>query len=280
MSLLQQNILGIKVTSSPKNKVLEELEKYLFSSGAYRKTAIQNAQKPFIIVTPNPEQLVLACQETWFAGMLNRADVALPDGIGVLWASWVLRGRQETKPVSRISERIPGVEFMQDLARICADRGVRIGLIGSRSGLAEKALECLTEANPKLTGWSEDGPELTDQGNGVFEGPEELYWRTLVVRMRKIGVRVIFVGLGAPKQEYFISRVASLWEKEGGGPLVLMSVGGSFDILAGRLKRAPLLIRSIGFEWLWRLFQEPWRWRRQMALLEFIRLVIAAKSRQ
>ena len=93
------------------------------------------------------------------------------------------------------------------------------------------------------------------------------------------------MGLGAPKQEEFIERLAremslrSRAKSREKQSLILMSVGGSFDIITGRLKRAPLLIRSIGFEWAWRLAVEPWRWRRQLALVKFIVLVLREKIR-
>lgn len=255
MRLNKKKILGIGITTNTKKEILEEIEKWLEN----RRHA------PRIIVTPNAEQLVRAVEDPAVAEMLNRSDVAIPDGF----------------PVARLLKiaRIAGVDFVGDLAQLAARRGVRIGLIGGRSGLAEQALECLIQAHPPLRGWAVDGPELTDRGRGVFEQPTEAYWRDLVAHIRRSGARIVFVGLGAPKQEYLMSRVAALWDKNAGGPLVLMSVGGSFDILAGRLKRAPLFIRTIGFEWLWRLFQEPWRWRRQVALLRFMHLVAFERLR-
>jgi N-acetylglucosaminyldiphosphoundecaprenol N-acetyl-beta-D-mannosaminyltransferase len=91
---------------------------------------------------------------------------------------------------------------------------------------------------------------------------------------------MVFVGMGAPKQEVFIEALAqALVQSKYSLPVMFMAVGGSFDIITGRLRRAPLFIRSIGFEWAWRLFQEPWRWRRQLALLKFIVLVWKENNR-
>ena len=83
----------------------------------------------------------------------------------------------------------------------------------------------------------------------------------------------VFVGLGAPKQEYLIEKVKSQKSKVK-SPLILMSVGGSFDILAGSVSRAPFVMRHVGLEWLWRLAREPWRWKRQCALVKFIWMVM------
>jgi len=126
------------------------------------------------------------------------------------------------------------------------------------------------------------------------------YYQNLLQKIQKTNTRLVFVGLGAPKQEYFIEKltmslrdrsdreaisqndmrsprsVASgdLPRDDKGRGVVLMSVGGAFDMIAGRIPRAPYVVRSMGLEWLWRLVREPWRWRRQRALLKFIWLVI------
>lgn len=235
MSLSSQKILGIRVTTSKRETILEEVRKWLNETG----------RKPRVIVTPNPEQVVLASGEKRFAEILNRADVAIPDGIGLAIALGI--------------PRIAGIEFMEDLAKLAAEQGDTIGLIGGRAGLAVKAIECLSRRWPGLSGWAVE--------------PEDVGLQEIIQKIRKTKTRMVFVGLGAPKQELFIEklRVSLLTTHYS---LMLMSVGGSFDIIVGRLKRAPLLIRSIGFEWVWRLFQEPWRWKRQLALLKFIWLVL------
>lgn len=220
MSLNTGKILGISITTNSKKEILEYIQKYLSFP----------QEKPLIIVTPNAEQLVYAQRDKHFASILNRADVAIPDGF----------------PVARILvvERIPGVEFMEDLVQLAAKRHVPIRLIGGRGGVAVRAFECLREKYPGLE---------TSQHAGI-----------------------IFVGLGAPKQEYFIEELRTQ-NSELKHPLVLMAVGGSFDILSGRIPRAPLFIRSIGFEWAWRLFLEPWRLKRQLSLLKFLWLVYNRK---
>ncbi len=257
MSLNKTKILGIGVTTDSKKIILEYIQKYLIQTG-------KNPLKPCILATPNPEQLVLAQRDPRFAEILNRADVALPDGIGLAMAAGI--------------PRYPGVECMEDLVCLAAARGYRIGLIGGRSGLAVKTLECLQTKYPGLKGWAEDGPEIEIRNQGIRirnQGGDDAYFRTIVDKIVKTQTKIVFVGLGAPKQEYVIARLARQFQISNFKfQIVMMSVGGSFDFIAGRLKRAPLLIRSIGFEWLWRLAAEPWRWRRQLALIEFTLLVL------
>ena len=243
MQLNSTKILGISITTSPKGVILEYIIKYL-------DEPVKKEQKPLIIVTPNPEQIVLAQKNMEFKELLNRADVALPDGIGVSIAAHV--------------SRIPGVEFMEDLVKVAAKQGDTIGLIGGTKGLAVKALDCLRQKHTGLQGWAVE--------------PEALELQEIVQKIRKTNTRIVFVGLGAPKQEEYIARLAHESQKSKvKSHIVFMSVGGSFDIISGRLKRAPVLMRSIGFEWLWRLIQEPWRWRRQLALVKFIWLVLKEK---
>lgn len=294
MSLKYQNILSVRVTTSPRETILEEIKKYLIRGSPTKQASKAKNRKPLVITTPNPEQIVYAHTHQSFRDILNKADVTLPDGIGIVLASRFLGNSARVARQTTVQNRIPGVEFMTDIARLADQEGVRIGLIGGFDGLAVRALECLQVESPKLKGWAIDGPELVVGAHGEMEGPPASYWKDLAEKIRSTKTGIIFVGLGAPKQEYVIEKLCSLFtqiklefkvygkknEKSvtnlftTNGPLVFMAVGGSFDILTGRLKRAPLVIRSIGFEWAWRLANEPWRIQRQMALITFVWLVL------
>jgi N-acetylglucosaminyldiphosphoundecaprenol N-acetyl-beta-D-mannosaminyltransferase len=257
-------MLKINITTDSKQVILEHIQKYL--NNWEKNTAKSGAKsaKSFVIVTPNPEQVVLAHHDSHFAQILNRADVALPDGIGLVIASRIL-GR----PI--VQKRISGVELMQEIVTLAAKEGVTIGLIGGKAGLAVETLECLKEKTSNLLGWAEDAPTFLVQNHTLSLADRaettSTYFDRLASAVREHRVGILFVGLGAPKQEYFIEQLERRCH------MMLMSVGGSFDLISGRIKHAPLLIRSIGFEWAWRLIQEPWRWRRQMALVDFMRLV-------
>lgn len=243
MSLFKKKILGIGVTMNSKKEILEFIQKYL--------------SKKLVIVTPNPEQVILARDNPEFKKILNRADIALPDGVGLAMAIGV--------------KRIAGVEFMEDLVGAAAKEGYTMALIGGRGGVAVEALECLRVRFPGLKGWASE--------------PEEKSIEDIAKKLVATKTRMAFIGLGAPKQEYFIeaisnqlsaiSKVESRKLKAEG--LVLMSVGGSFDIIAGRTPRAPSFVRAIGLEWLWRLVRQPRRWKRQLALVRFLLLVLSEK---
>lgn len=252
MRLNAVKVLGISVTNTSKNIILEEIQKYLTQTA-------KTGQKPLKIFTPNTEQLVLARKNPSFGHVLNQADIALPDTIGVVWASTILVKNGIRKP-------IPGVEFMEDLVQTAVSCHVPIGLIGGRGNLAVSALNCLRQKYDLLQdSWAQDGPEI------------QLPYRRNTDYIRRIAQQIIdtktglvFIGFGPPKQEYFIEGLASAL---GSHPAVLMAVGGSFDMLSGRLRRAPVWMRNIGFEWLWRLILEPWRIGRQLALVEFVWMV-------
>ncbi len=295
MGLNAVKILGINVTNSPKKNILEQLEKFI-KIGVWEGATGKKKRKKFVvIVTPNPEQIIYAQGNEAFARILNQADVTLPDGIGVVWASRILRRSTTDHLQSTISSRIPGVEFMQDLIAMAAKRSAPIILIGGRGDLAVETLECLRGEHPGLRGLALGAPEFSVQdGQLVSTGSDNLdeYFRQTAQKIADRRVQMVFVALGAPKQEYVIERLSremsfrppsrnpekKTWipgqARDDRQRIIFMSVGGSFDIITGRTPRAPQFMRSLGLEWLWRLFHEPWRFGRQLALVKFVWLVL------
>lgn len=279
MGLKSKKILGISVTTSPKKEILEDIGKYLEKSSVGSLKSSEKHQKPLIIVTPNPEQIVLAQEDRDFARILNQADVALPDGEGLVVAIRLL-GQ------SSVVRRIAGVEFMEDLVVMASLRGYTVGLIGGRGGVAVKALECLRRKYPRLNGWADESGDINNSYN-------DYNYYNCYKKLKETNTRLVFVGLGAPKQEYFIEEMVRRWllvhrktenvhnaqrtNELTHHSLVLMAVGGSFDIISGRMPRAPAALRAVGLEWLWRLIRQPWRWRRQLRLLQFLWLVVREK---
>lgn len=264
MSLDAVNLLGIRVTVAPKKEILEQLQKYLTSGS-------KNLLKPAIIATPNPEQIVLAQADPHFRNILNKADVALPDGIGVVWALKMKHGDFRIKSLGRIS----GVDFMGEMVAQSAENAVPIGLIGGKNDLALSALKCLKNQHPRLNGWAENGPDMEIKNYELriknTESNKEDYFIKLANNIIKSKTQMLFIGMGAPRQEYFME---ALSRNLNGSSVVLMSVGGTFSLISGRIPRAPVAIRRLGFEWLWRLYREPWRWKRQLSLLKFVFLVL------
>lgn len=197
------------------------------------------------IVTVNPEFVVEAQRNAAFRETLQTSDLALADGRGITLAAR-LQGW-------RIPERIPGVDFLVDLCRLASEEQAAVFLLGGRGGVAERTARALAALLPRLriAGWSES----------VEDAPRAI---------TTAGAAVLFAALGAPLQELWIAaHLARLPSVK-----IAMGVGGAFDLLSGRLRRAPRLLRAWGLEWLWRLALEPRRLRRvARAVLVFPKLL-------
>jgi N-acetylglucosaminyldiphosphoundecaprenol N-acetyl-beta-D-mannosaminyltransferase len=333
MSLDAVKILGINITTNSKSEILEELQKFLLQKSKSRVRHPDFHQQLVTIVTPNPEQIVYALKDPYFSDILNRADISLPDGIGVVFASRILSNSRSRSRALRLTKPIPGIEFMEILVSLAAKRRVPIALIGGRDGLAVKTLDCLSKQYPGLRNvWAEDGPEVEIENHACLAGGRELrimnydenlenrngknsasipvttirkerYFERLVEQIREKKTQIIFVGLGAPKQEYFIealqkalrdTRYVTRNTQDGKihndqtchmshvtcRPIVLMSVGGSFDEIAGVVRRAPSWVRDMNLKWLWRLILQPWRIFRQLALVQFVVLVLKKRYKK
>lgn len=207
---------------------------------------------PHQVVTVNPEFVVAAQGDEEFRRILNAADLALPDGIGLIWASRLLsRGRP-------LRERVAGSDLVPKIAALATERGYRLFLLGAAPGVAKEAAQRLCQWNPGLTiaGTYAGSPAVEEEGE-------------IVALVRAAKPDVLFVAYGAPAQDEWIAR-----NLERLGVPVCIGVGGAFDFIAGRAKRAPVWMQRLGLEWLHRLCYQPWRWRRQLALLKFVGLVV------
>ena len=256
-------IFGIGITTDSFANILEEVEKYLSEFRIQNSEFSKKAIKPLVIFTPNPEIITYAQKNLDFKNIVRSAQINLPDGAGVVWAIFKRFGIK----ISRIS----GVDFVQELVVTAVKKRYTIGLIGGREGLALKALECLQKKHKNLVGWAENGPEVIIskskiQMSNQIQNPnftKEI--KRIVHKIQMENSSIIFVGMGFPKQEYFIEKLKIQMSKSKfTNPLVLMSVGGTFDYLAGRVARAPGWMRERGLEWLYRLVKEPRRLKRQL----------------
>jgi len=197
------------------------------------------------VVTVNPEFIMTARQDAAFAAVLNAADLAVPDGIGLIWASR-LRGRP-------LRERVAGVDLVERTAAGAAQLGLRLYLLGARPGVADEAAARLIERYPGLT------------IAGAYAGsPLPVEEDTIIARIQQASPHILFVAYGAPQQDLWIHR-----NRQRLGVGVAMGVGGAFDFISGRSRRAPRSVQRLGLEWLYRLYHEPWRWRRMLALPRF-----------
>src|ERR1035437_6261254 len=207
---------------------------------------LEKSEEKYYIVTPNPEILVLANNDPVYKKVINNAKLALPDGIGVMMASRLL-----SKP---LRWRIHGVDLMESICREVSKRPITVGFLGGGANVAESAAECLRVKYPGLkVNFTEE------EWNFEKKHPE---------------TDILFVAFGSPKQEIWIAENLSRLPVK-----VASGVGGAFDFVSGKVRRAPVLVRKIGLEWLFRLIIQPWRIERQLRLIKFIFLVCKEKFR-
>jgi len=231
-------ILGARVDGVTAEEALEKIERYIASG------------EPRHVVTLNAEILYRAYREPELLRVINEAHLVTPDGVGIVWAA-----KRLGRPVS---ERVTGIDLMLALAQKAAGKGWRIFLYGAAPGIADRAAENLKKKYPGL--------KIAGTSHGYLEKSEE---KQLIDRIKETKPDILFVALGAPKQEFWIRKnLISL------GVPVCIGVGGSFDVIAGKVKRAPGWVRRAKLEWLYRLVQEPKRYKRMLALPGFVALVL------
>ena len=206
------------------------------------------------VVTPNPE-IVEVCRENLAARQaVNGADLVLPDGVGVVKGAGMLG--------TPLKEQVPGIEFAAGLMERMAAEGLSLYLLGAKPGVAEAAGERLAARYPglKIAGtrdgyFQEDGPVLED--------------------IRQSGADCVFVCLGAPKQELWMAK-----HGKAAGARLLCGLGGSLDVFAGVVERAPKFWSDHGLEWFYRLCSDPRRAGRMMKLPLFLVHVQKEKRRR
>lgn len=278
--LTKTNILGINITNTTTKAVLEYLDEILLKT-----------QRKLSIVTPNPEIVMLARHLRTLKEALNGADLALCDGVGLLWAA-----RLMGKP---LKERIIGTNFMESLCEKVNDWPITVGFLGGGPHVAESVADCLVQKYPKLKvgyvgqEWNKLGfenakkfntsqtlPLIPSSGGKAHSAAEG---RTLGFKQGiknfsspqstpVKSVDILFVAYGAPKQE--------LWMMENKDRLdirVMMGVGGAFDQIVDSSLRPPIVVHQLGFGWLYRLIRQPWRIKRQLVLIQFVGLVLKEK---
>ena len=199
-------------------------------------------EKTSYVVTPNPEFILQARKDAVFAADLAGAALTVADGVGVIYAAKILG--------TPLKGRVPGIDFAAGLMGEMAKKGRRLFLLGAKPGIAELAAAGLEKDYPGLV--------LCGSHDGYFK-PEES--PVIAAQIKESGADAVFVCLGAPKQERWM---AEYGEKT--GARLLVGLGGSLDVFAGTVMRAPEIWQKLGLEWLYRLFKEPWRWKRMIRL--------------
>lgn len=199
---------------------------------------------PSYCVTPNAEMAYEALHDAQFRAVLNAAALVLPDGAGVVLGAKILK--------TPLKQKVAGIEFAQNLLPILEETGKRLFLLGSKPGIAEAAAEKMLQKHPKLC--------ICGTMDGYFKEDSEA-----VRRINEAQADVVYVCLGAPKQENFMhAHTADLKVK------LMIGLGGTLDGIAGTVKRAPRWMIRLQLEWLYRLIKEPRRLGRMMRLPKFI----------
>lgn len=206
--------------------------------------ALLDKDGPHYVTTPNPEIVEVCRTDPTAREAVNGADLVLPDGIGVIKGAAMLG--------TPLKEKTPGIEFAGHLMDKLAETGKTLFLLGAKPGVAAEAAARLVQSHPGL--------QIAGTHDGYFQedGP-------VVEAIRQSGADCVFVCLGAPKQELWMAR-----NGEATGARLLCGLGGSLDVFAGRVKRAPKFWSDHGLEWFYRLCKEPRRIGRMMKLPLFL----------
>ena len=230
---------------------------YTMDEAVAKLTGDTLAKKRNFVVTANAEIIMMAQEDSEYKKLLSEtADMVLPDGAGTVWAGNYLG--------YRIPERVAGYDLYLRLLEEAAKKNIAVYFFGGKPGIAEAA------AAEGKRRW----PGLTVAGcrNGYFSAEEEA---VIIENINRSGAAMLFAALGAPKQEKWLAKF-----REQLKPELLMGIGGSFDVLAGKVQRAPKWMQDAKLEWLFRLLKQPSRFGRMLALPKFVFAVRREKEKK
>lgn len=242
MPLKQVEILGVNVNSLTMAQAVEAVQQFI----AEKKVAL--------VATANAEMLMRSTQDEELKDILNQADLVVPDGAGTVWAAGHLG---EPMP-----ERVAGFDLAQELMREAPARGDRIYFFGSAPGVADKAKAKAEELYP--------GIQVVGTRNGFFTEADE---PEIIAEIKAARPDILLAALGVPKQEKWLKKHMQELQVP-----VSIGVGGTLDVMAGVMERAPLWMQKAKLEWLFRGLKQPSRAGRLLALPKFVLKVVASKK--
>ena len=239
-------ILGIPIRSESPINILEQIIRGLVERKEFAH-----------VVSLNPENVVISTKDPQFRHIITEAKYTINDGVGIVLASRMLNGC--------FVPRMTGVDLMQNLLKMTSKESLRVLLVGGKTNLAEELADCYSRSYPASS-------FKGSVGFSKVKSPAPDEQKKLLSIVAAVRPHLMFVAFGSPEQEKWIyQNRASL---QG---VTCIGVGGAFDFIGGGVRRAPRLIQKIGLEWLYRLVKQPWRWKRQLRLLEFVWLVLKEK---
>lgn len=227
------NVLGVGVDTNDMNAAASIL------------VDAMDGDDTFSVYTPNSEIILHAYKNPDYCKVLNRGDMVTPDGIGVVYASRILK-----RP---LPERVGGFDLANEVLKRIAGTGKRVYLFGGKPGIADAAAEKICALY--------SGTIICGTQDGYFDAEKE---QKIIEDINEKKPDLLFVCLGFPKQEQWIDAHKDVLSAK-----VCMGIGGSLDVFAGTVKRAPKGFQKLGLEWLYRLLKQPSRAIRMLALPKF-----------
>lgn len=235
-------ILGVPVHPWTMADTVAELERRLL------------AKEQTFVVTANAEIIMMCNEDAAYKQIVSEnAEIVLPDGAGAVWAGRHL-GHE-------VPERVAGFDLYCNLLKLAGEQGYKLYFFGGAPGVAEAAKEKAEEWHP--------GIQVVGCRNGYFKEADEAQ---IIEDINASGAQMLFVALGAPKQEKWLAKYRAELK-----PHILMGIGGSFDVLAGKMERAPKWMQDASLEWAFRLYKQPSRFMRMLALPKFVLKVMFSK---
>lgn len=231
-------ILGLRVDRVSVEETLSVIDRFIAE------------RTPHTIVTADASMAVIARHDPELHAIVENADLVTPDGAGIIIASRLLG--------VPVRYKVSGVDLVAHLCALSAGKGYRIFFLGAAPGIAAEA------ATKARTRWP--GTQIVGVCDGYFTPAQE---PDVLAQIKSAAPDIVMVAFGIPKQEKWIARHRAALDIP-----VFMGVGGSFDVLSGRVRRAPLFMQRSGFEWLYRLLQNPRKISKVMTLPQFALLVL------
>jgi len=234
-------ILGVKIDRLDMQNSVERVKNLL------------DEDKASLVVTPNSEMIAMAAEDAGLAEILNSADLATADGAGVVLASLILG--------DKLPERVAGFDLISNLFAELENEDCSFYFLGSKPGIVDKAAAELKRRHPNL--------KIAGFHHGYLDREMQ---EKVISEINEKEVDLLLVGMGVPLQERFLNNNLHRLNVK-----AALAVGGSFDVIAGEVNRAPLWMQKAGLEWFYRLLQEPSRFGRMLSLPKFIYLVIKSR---